>query len=70
MDNFTEDLLNLCRLNLMEENVINSESPDRDATLTAIDWKKRNLANRLIQDEPQNDVQAAAGGFTQVACEG
>lgn len=69
MDAFTEDLFKLCQLNLMEENVIDSESPDRDATLTAIDWKKRNLANRLIQDESQNDVQAAAGGFTQVACE-
>lgn len=23
-----------------------------------------------VQDEPQNDIQAAAGGFTQVACEG
>lgn len=51
MDNFTEDLLNLCRLNLMEENVINSEAPDRDATLTAIDWKNRDLTNRLIQDQ-------------------
>ena len=70
MDNFTEDLLTLCRLNLMEETVIDSVSPDRDATLTAIDWKKRNLVNRLIRDEPQNDIQAAAGGFTQVAAEG
>ena len=51
MDAFTEDLFNLCQLNLMEENVIDSESPDRDTTLAAIDWKKRNITQRLLRDQ-------------------
>jgi len=42
-----KDLLDLCQLNLMEENVADSPAPDRDETLKTIDWKKRNLATKI-----------------------
>ncbi len=41
------DLLDLCRLNLMEDNIIDSPAPDRDETLKAIDFKKRQLVTKI-----------------------
>jgi len=41
------DILDLCRLNLMEEHIKESPANDRDATLQAIDWKKRQIATSL-----------------------
>ncbi|MEE8423868.1 MAG: hypothetical protein V3S49_04950 [Thermodesulfobacteriota bacterium] len=38
--------------NLVEENVSNSPAPDRDTTMSAIDWKKRNLATKIINNPP------------------
>ena len=45
--NENQDLLDLCRLNLMEENVEEAIAPDKDTTLRAIDWKKRQLAQKI-----------------------
>ena len=45
-----KDLLDLCRLNLMEEKVKDSPSPDKEATLTAIDWKRRQLVQRIVNE--------------------
>ena len=50
--NENQDLLDLCKLNLMEENVENSPAPDRGITLEAIDWKKRQLVTKLINNAP------------------
>jgi hypothetical protein len=47
-----QDLLDLCRLNLMEEHIANSPAVDRDATLAAIDWKRRQLATALTNNPP------------------
>jgi hypothetical protein len=45
---FTKELLQLCQLNLMEENVVDSVSPDKKTTMTAIDWKKRQIISRIV----------------------
>jgi hypothetical protein len=45
---FENDLLDLCRLNQLEEHIVDSTGVERDATMQAIDWKKRQLANRLV----------------------
>lgn len=42
-----KDLLDLCRLNQMEEHVKDSPAPDRDATMKAIDWKKQHLVTNI-----------------------
>lgn len=47
MDKFEKDLLDLCRLNLMEENIKDSPAIDKDTTLKAIDVKKRDKVVRL-----------------------
>ena len=39
-DKFTKDLLDLCRLNQMEENIKDSPAVDRDSTLRLIDIVK------------------------------
>ena len=44
-----KDLLDLCRLNLMEETVVDSPAPDRDETLRAIDFKKRQLVTKIAR---------------------
>jgi hypothetical protein len=51
--NENQDLLDLCRLNLMEENVKESPAVDRDTTLKAIDYKRRQLATRIINNAPE-----------------
>lgn len=48
--NDNRDLLDLCRLNLMEENIKESVSVDRDITLQAIDYKKRQMVERIKND--------------------
>jgi len=50
-DKFTNDLLDLCVLNQMEENVKESLEPDKEETLAAIDYKKRHLVTRLKQSK-------------------
>ena len=45
--NENQDLLDLCRLNLMEENIQDSPAADRDVTLRAIDWAKRQLVIKI-----------------------
>ena len=46
-DNDIQDILDLCRLNLMEKNVSQTDYNDTETTLKAIAWKKRNLAQKL-----------------------
>lgn len=47
--NENQDLLDLCRLNLMEENIENSpmDEIERENAKKAIEWKKRHLAVRI-----------------------
>jgi len=45
-------LLDLCRLNLMEEHIADSPAVDRADTLVAIDWKRRQLATALKNNPP------------------
>ena len=40
-------LLDLCRLNLMEETVEKSPANDRDTTMSAIDMGKRDLVMKI-----------------------
>ena len=47
-----QDLIDLCRLNLMEENIEKSVHPDRDLTLTLIEDRKRRLARKIIASNP------------------
>lgn len=47
MSNENQDLLGLCRLNLMENNVKDSPAPDKDITMQAIDRKKRELVMKI-----------------------
>ena len=46
----TEDILDLCRMNLMEEQVSKSPATDRDETMAAIDLKRRHLVTRIRND--------------------
>ena len=47
MDNAVKDILDLCRLNQMEENIKDSPAVDRDVTMKAIDWKRRQLVVKI-----------------------
>lgn len=51
--NENQDLLDLCRLNQMEENVEDSPDPERDNTLEAIDWARRRLTTKIINNAPK-----------------
>ena len=42
-----ENLMDLCRVNLMGETVEGSPAVDRDETMRAIDWKKRHLVVKI-----------------------
>jgi len=42
-----KDILDLCRLNLMEEHIADSPAPDKEATLQAIDFAKRQIIIRI-----------------------
>lgn len=50
-----QDLLNLCRLNLLEENIEDSVLPEREKedTRKLLDFKRRNLAKQLISNRPK-----------------
>ncbi len=50
--NDNQDLLDLCRLNLIEEHIVDSPAVDRDATLAAIDMKRRQLVTTLTNNPP------------------
>jgi hypothetical protein len=41
------DLLDLCRLNLMEERIADSPAVDCDATMAAIDYARRQIVTRI-----------------------
>ena len=41
------DLLDLCRLNMMDEHITDSPAPDKDTALTTINWKRRQIAARI-----------------------
>ena len=45
-----QDLLDLCRLNLMEETAKYSPANDRDTTMEAIDWEKRQLVIKMLSE--------------------
>ncbi len=53
MNDENRDLLDLCRLSLMEETVEESLGNDRDSTLDAIDWKKRQLIVKIAAEMPE-----------------
>ena len=42
-----QNILDLCRLNLMEENIINASAMDRNETLKAIEWKRRQIIVKI-----------------------
>jgi hypothetical protein len=50
--NAIQDILDLCRLNQIEDNIISSPAPDRDSTLLAIDWQRRQIVTRLANNPP------------------
>ena len=50
MSKENQDLLNLCRLNLMEDNIKESPTVDKDETMKAIDYKKRQIVTQLLSD--------------------
>jgi len=47
MSKENQGLLDLCRLNLMEDNVENSPAPDKEITMKAIGRKKRELVMKI-----------------------
>ena len=49
--NENKDLLDLCRLNQMEDNIENSPSMDKETTQKAINWKKRQLTEKIIRED-------------------
>jgi hypothetical protein len=61
---FENDLLDLCRLNAMEENIVGSCAPDRNSTMQMIDWKKRQLVTRL-ESAPAEDSGSATVNVPQ-----
>ena len=63
------DLLDLCRLNLMEENIQESPHPDRDATLKAIDWKRRQIVTRNVSSNHQNAADSPISGAAEIGDE-
>jgi len=51
-----QDLLDLCQLHLMEENITDSPGVDRDATMKAIGWKQRQLVIKIAaKTEPAGE---------------
>ncbi len=53
MSNENQDLLDLCRLNQMEDNLEDSVSPDTDETMKAIDYRKRQIVTRMKHNPPE-----------------
>ena len=56
MSEETKNILDLCRLNLMEENVEKSCAIDKDTTLKAIDYAKRRAVGRITPSIAANDA--------------
>ena len=56
MSEDVKDILDLCRLNLMEENVEKSCAIDKGTTLKAIDYAKRRAAGRITPSIVANDA--------------
>ena len=54
--NENTDLMDLCRLNLMEEVVRVSSAVDRDPTMVQIDWAKRREMGKIVADGPSQDA--------------
>lgn len=51
-----EDLLNLCRLNLLEENIKDKiESINKVQTLKCIKFKKAELCNKIIYNKDREE---------------
>jgi hypothetical protein len=49
--NDNSDLLDLCRLNLMDEHIADApESEELESTKKAIDWKRRHLTEKIIRE--------------------
>jgi len=60
MEDDIRNLLDLCRLNLLEEHIKESPAIDKDATLRVLDWKMREIMTRippatLLSDLPQQE---------------
>ena len=52
-----DELLNICRLNLMEENIIeSSHSEDRETALKAIEFARRQNVNRMSPSVVSDDA--------------
>ena len=47
MEDDIRNLLDLCRLNLLEEHIKESPAIDKDATLRVLDWKMREIMTRI-----------------------
>jgi len=67
MEDDIRNLLDLCRLNLLEEHIKDSPAIDKDATLRVLDWKRRELMTRippatLLSDLPQREAQRRGRG--------
>lgn len=45
--NENQDLLDLCRLNLIEEHIGQPQTSEETEIIKSIDWKKRNLAEKI-----------------------
>jgi hypothetical protein len=71
--NAMKDIMDLCRLQQMEEHITGSPAVDAPTTFAAIDWKRRQLAQRLANTPPtlapdamerhRNDNTAADGTY-------
>ncbi len=46
-----KNLIDLCRLNLMQEHIQGGSAVDRDQALKAIDWKKRRLMEKIKREQ-------------------
>lgn len=46
-----KNLLDLCRLNAMEEHIEGSSAVDCDVTLKAINWEKRRLMEKIKREQ-------------------
>ena len=63
MSDDNKDLLDLCRLDLMEESVKGSPAVDRDETLDAIDYKRRQLVVRIGSAAPRFTEEQIVNGM-------
>jgi hypothetical protein len=52
-----KDLLDLCRLNLMEEHIRDSPGAEAEAARKAIEWKRRQLVMKIVANVDRNEPQ-------------